>query len=427
MKEKENIEEPLAEENKASEKPQKKIKIWRRKNIHLVTPENDIKFRGPLSYRHLRIIGWVLLALSEIVTILKFVEKAYGAVGMYGLWPSILGSCFSLMAPLFLIAVFGVVLNAKDGYRRMLIMYGGLSLLVYVIFVIVFEHYLVGLISAMSDFNTAQETGRLLLLGLSQHGYMTFNLFIDLLLCTLVTFFINYRPKKFFQGNKIYIFRSLVAIPILYEITSIVLKVLASESIILLSPFIYPLLTTKTPMSFIIFIVMAIFIKNRERYFIKKGKTHDEYKEFEKTNVNSLHFSITLSVTIVISVIIDLLIMSILLVLMSSQPVPEGLTFESFVLVQLNKITGWGFGQSAVYLLIIPIVMLFDYKKTHKDSIVDTIIPVAGIGLVALVYIEGGFDVLRNWIASKLSELSADEGGGDPAPLINSIKNIFHK
>ena len=67
----------------------------------------------------------------------------------------------------------------------------------------------------------------------------------------------------------------MVALPILYEIGSIVLKAITSEGIITLSPYVFPLLTTKAPITFLIFLTMAIFIKNRRKFFFKKGKSED--------------------------------------------------------------------------------------------------------------------------------------------------------
>ena len=53
------------------------------------------------------------------------------------------------MAPLFLIAAFSTVLVAKDGYRRLIILYGGLSILMAIAFVVVFQHYLVGIFDSI--------------------------------------------------------------------------------------------------------------------------------------------------------------------------------------------------------------------------------------------------------------------------------------
>ena len=48
----------------APAEPAKKKK--KRRKIHEITPENDIKFRGPLSYRHFKIIGWLCIAVSQV-------------------------------------------------------------------------------------------------------------------------------------------------------------------------------------------------------------------------------------------------------------------------------------------------------------------------------------------------------------------------
>ena len=410
------------------EKSEKKFHSWHRKNIHLVNKENDIKFRGPLSYRHLRIIGWVLLAVSQISNILRLSEKLYDMPGWYQAWPDVLNRAFYLMGPLFLIAAFSIVLNAKDGFKRLLITYSGLSILMYGVFILIYEHYLVGVLSVFNTNEAAHNMASAMITSMGKHGFFAFNLFIDLLLCTLVTFFINYNPTKYFQGKKIIIFRLLVIIPILYEIASIVIKAITSEGIITLSPYVFPLLTTKTPISFLIFVAMAFFIKNRRKFFLKKGKSEKEYQEFEKTNVNSLHFSLFLTTAIVVAVILDFLIALGLGVVLFSRGIPEGVTETTFISYCMSKISSWGFGESFVMLLIIPLIILFDYKKVHEDKLMDLIIPAAGIGAVAIVYIEGGYEVIRVWAAQKIeAAFTVDEGGANPQPLIQAVKSLIRK
>ena len=46
----------------------------------------------------------------------------------------------------------------------------------------------------------------------------------------------------------------------------------------------FPLLTVKPPMTFVEFMVMAIFIKTREYRFCRHGKTRADYRESLKTN-----------------------------------------------------------------------------------------------------------------------------------------------
>ena len=58
--------------------------------------------------------------------------------------------------------------------------------------------------------------------------------------------------------------------------------------------------------------------------------------------------------------------------------------------------TSLGIGNTASALMVAPLVLLFDYTKTHKNKTMDLIIPAAGVALVALVYIEGFFQVLTN-------------------------------
>lgn len=402
----------------------KKIKIWRPKNIHLVNKENDIQFRGPLSYRHLRMIGWVFLAISQIAMILGFGERIYQHPGMYGAWPDILNVFYSLMTPLFLIAIFGIVLNAKDGYYRLIIMYSGLSILVYIGSIFAFEHYIVGFFALSDGYAIGQADGESLVHALFTNGFVAYNIFIDLLLCTLSAFFINYNPKKLFKGKRIAIFRSFIIFPIIYEIVSIILKVLSSLKIIELSVFIFPLLTTKAPAMFLVFISMALFMKYRERFFIRKGLTHQDYLRFQKTNVNSLHFSIFLSACIAIAALIDFIVFFILTFSMMLGEIPPDLTQAEYFERVALMVGSWGFGKCVYAIFLIPIIMFFDYQKTYKNNLIDIIIPFAGVALVAFVFIEGGYDVLRLRLAEIINEPDDPE---TPETIISSLKMLFMK
>ena len=46
-------------------------KSSRRKEIYEYTLKNDIKYRGPLSYRMLKIVGWIALAFSQYLLLAK--------------------------------------------------------------------------------------------------------------------------------------------------------------------------------------------------------------------------------------------------------------------------------------------------------------------------------------------------------------------
>ena len=209
-----NNEELTIQETDATKGIDKKPKRQKR-HITEISAENDIKYRGPLSYRHLRIFGWLFLAVAQVGVILTMNANIRGNPQMYGTLPDVLGVFANFMAPLFLIAAFTTVIVAKDGYRRLLILYSGLSILLFIAFIIIYRHFLIGIADAIMS-GGGQTTIDGILSKIFGNGFIAFNIFIDLFLCALSTFFINYTPKEYFKGKKIYIFRAFVIFPILY-------------------------------------------------------------------------------------------------------------------------------------------------------------------------------------------------------------------
>lgn len=121
---------------------------------------------------------------------------------MYGALPDIFGVFANFMAPLFLIAVFSTVIIVKNGYRKLLILYGGLSLLIFVAFLIIYRHFMIGIADAIMP-GGGQATIDEILSKMFGNGFIAFNIFIDLFLCALSTFFINYTPKEYFKGKRL--------------------------------------------------------------------------------------------------------------------------------------------------------------------------------------------------------------------------------
>ena len=56
----------------AKEKAAKKKRV----RLHEASAENDIKYRGPLSYQHFQIFGWLCIVLSVVMILLKLGSKA---------------------------------------------------------------------------------------------------------------------------------------------------------------------------------------------------------------------------------------------------------------------------------------------------------------------------------------------------------------
>ena len=392
MEKTEQVNETEAEVAITAPEEVKTEKKKRRRRLHEITAENDIKFRGPFSYRHLRIFAWLFLAMAQIATLLSVAGKLDSEWYEDISWlTSILSFFGNLTLPLFLLAAFSIILNAKDGYKTILLMYTACFFGVVLAYVFVYHHYILGLLTnIIEDRGEARNSAQSLLQIMSGNGFIAINIFADLLLCTLFTFFINYHPTKYFQGKKIIIFRLFALLPVIYELISIVLKILAVSGEITLSVYLYPFLTTKPPAMFLMFLALAVFIKIRERIYRKRGKTLAEYKKFLKTNANSLHFSVYACIIAVVTVIIDV----IALVLVAAMLYNDGGEAAIALLEALSSALQLGFGQSVVLIFAIPFILLFSYTKTYKNKTVDRAIPLGGVGFLVAVYIEGVFQII---------------------------------
>ncbi len=147
-----------------------------------VTPENDIRYRGPLSYRYLRIIAWIILLSSQIYFL--FLQEQYfkGNEVKSGAVTRLILTVSNLVMPLFLIAVFAVILNGRERYKRTMAFYGISVILIIALFFYATEHLAVGVLS-QADGNTranAREVIRTIMI--TDQGHLSFNLFVDLFL-----------------------------------------------------------------------------------------------------------------------------------------------------------------------------------------------------------------------------------------------------
>lgn len=272
---------------------------------------------------------------------------------------------------------------------------------------------------------------------------------MDLFLCALTMVFLNYNPRRVFTGKGRIFFRLLALLPIAYEVGCMVLKVYVARGQVEIPTWAFPLLTVKPPMTFVLFVVLALFVKTRELRFRRHGKTHEEYQAFLKTNRNSWNFSVFLTIMLVIVRLLDLVVVmgfSLNEVVqtiaptveatsteaalpdttatagrVSSTPMPARRTLSSVATpetpaapdegdaalreaqdiathdaqIQTSIDTGMriasavGFGGSISLFLLAPLVLLFSYTRRPKNPMLDLLIPVAGIALILLAYLEG--------------------------------------
>ena len=397
----EEIAEADGEENASSEEISqevvntevKKKRRRRRRKIDEYTLENDIKYRGPLSYRWLRILAWLFLIISQIGVLLALGSKLdSGLANKVGDLPDLMSGAKDIMMPLFLVATFATILNGSRTFKSMLIVYGGGAIIFYILFILFHERYVAGLIAwAMQIDRSAAVELIDGLLSMVKSGYLAFNIFIDLFLVTLLTFFLVYKPKKIFVGKKLVWFRFFAIIPIAYEVASFTLKMLGALGTMTVSPYLFALLTTKPPMTFIVFLGIAIFIKVRGRIYKKRGKTPEQYSEFLKTKANSWQFSKYLALFMFIAGIIDLIIHIILLVGFAA--IAIGIEEDADTIAQVltyvsAAMTKAGIGESYPLIVASPIILFFSYTRTHKNTRFDMFIPILAIIALIFVYLE---------------------------------------
>ncbi|MBQ9385108.1 MAG: hypothetical protein IJT87_12835 [Ruminiclostridium sp.] len=374
--------------------------------------EKDIRYRGPLSYRWLKLLGWVCIVLSQVAIVEGLKLNVCGTANGFFLNETVMSFITPSALPLLLISIFAYLLQKRDNYKNTIMIYGVLSLVICGLFVLIYARYILGITGAFMGGDRAAAAARLdeALYGLENYkGFIAFNIFIDVFLCTLIMFFLDYTPTRFFTGKKIHFFRALVILPLAYEFACIILKILCTDHLISLPLWVSPFLTTKPPVSILMFLSIVRYIKLRERRFFAAGRTSEQYREYLDSNKNSLEFSKHLMLIIFIYALLDL---GLFIVLTASHVVIMGsigqTEFSEEVISEgMNTVSEWGFGGTARMIDILPIVLLFSYTRSHKKPLIDTGIPIAGVIAIVIIYLDGAFQMLE----AVFSRSSAESSG----------------
>ena len=422
-----NIQKKKKEKTKAAGQKEKKENRLR----HEVVEKQDIRYRGPLSYRHLMILGWLCVILQQVSIILTIAGQADPSIAEATTGLVSFGSFAGMLfMPLLLLANFSQILSSKQQFKSLLLKYGGLSVAMGLALVVVYEHFVKGIANTIE--RLAPDLGGAFLVFFQQqvfsNGYLAYNMFIDLFLCTLFMFFLMYHFKRPVKRGWVICFRLLAILPVAYELACIVLKTLSKTGALTLPMYASPFLTTKPPMAFAAFIALALFIKRREIVFLKNGRSYEEYGHFLETNANSLYFSVHACVTFIVAALLD---MAILLIFTTALAAGDVLAYgEEFnqvlenremltgiVTNTVNVATAAGFGESLVLLFIAPFVLLFSYTRKHKNTNLDAFIPMIAIVVIAAIYVEAFFqavcqipDVLQMYLES-IPELDLSKMG----------------
>ena len=375
------------------------------------TPENDIKYSGFLSYRHIRIIAWIFMIIAQIATIMDINMKSDPSSTKYlEVIQNVFSTLGTLPVSLFMLANFSYILQRKNRYRETITLYATLALgmMIFanvIVFYFVFRTMNAFAAGTLSFWDMSMTVGTLLA-GMGRAGYV-FNVFIDLLLCSLLFFFSDYVPKKHFQGKKIYLFRALVLLPIVYEVSALIVKYYAALGSSFhgfdVPSFVIFLLPSKPPMVFLAFVLIVACLKiSKWMHTRRQGNDVETYDIYCTTNAHSLRVSFMISAIFLFCGLLDVIALVIVanFGLGHATAVLGSDSSEINALIALNVIEGTGVGGAIPLIVIIPLVILFSYTKTHKNPKIDTLIPIAGIAGIVLVYILGLFEVAISNIGS---------------------------
>jgi hypothetical protein len=369
----------------------------KRVKLHEQGAHNDIHYSGPLSFQSFQILGWSCIVLTVVMKLMTVAVKVNPVdAERFSSIANVISYIAELSLPFLLMANFSRILNNTEGYKKQLIRNGGAMLAIFVVFMIFFYRYIVGTVGLLlTDRNEAYPLVMSAFYAVNGKGFFALNIFVDLFLCTLVMYFLNAKPTKIFTGNKLWIFRAFTLLPIGYEVASILLKANAAQGNIQLPTWVFPLLTVKPPMTFVVFVFLALHIKTRELRYCRNGKTHEDYQAFLKTNRNAWHFSVYSAVVVFIAGVLDLIIALLLIrhQAMTSQAFVEAVDASDKALYNSVALSV-GFGKSVCLMIFAPFMLLFNYTKIPKNKTVGMLIPVIGIGLIALICIQGIYQLV---------------------------------
>ena len=366
----------------------------KRKKFHEFTAENDMKYRGPLNYQHFQILGWACIVAAVAAAIISLGGKLVGerVMDRFGTIGSILSFMSQFSLPLLLIASFSRILNSNDSGKKMLLINGGAAVGIIAVTLLLGSRYFIGILKqiiAPAEKVVPMMNG--IIAGVVPGGFLAFNMFVDLFLCTLMMFLLNVQPKRWFTGKKVLILRFAVIIPIAYEGFCFWLKIQAMRGKVMLPMWSYPLLTMKPPVMILLFIVMAFVVKIREYRYCKHGNTHEDYQAFMQTNRNSFHLSVRLAILMVIFAVLDLVLLVLLTYLNADSAGALNAAGEmaeeaSDTFVSLSLAVG--IGKSWPIGLLAPFMLLFSYNKEPKNKMISMVLPAVAIVLCIFIVLE---------------------------------------
>ncbi len=368
-----------------------------------IDSRSDIKYNPPLSYRHMRIFAWIMMILMMLSFVFSWIGNIYAkndtltAPANFTLAGDITGYFGQLAIPFFLLANFAVIISSRENIKKLVLFHGSMALLIIGLYILCYDRYVVGLGNMIFSF-FGIPNGKILtdfFMRMYFTKYLSINVFIDLLMCSLMYLFLVYEPKRIKKEKLIY-YRLLIIIPILYELASMLVKGLSMGADLFTLPIeVIPLLSSKPIVTFLGFIAILVYYKYQKKIYLKLGGNPEQYEAYLDSRAHSFQLGVVIAITFAVAGIVDLIITAILMAVLASD---SGIVLNSYGSFKqiLNIVTPWGFGKGISLMVISPIALLFNYRKTYslKSAKYDSIIPLVGIVICALILLEGVYQTL---------------------------------
>lgn len=299
-----------------------------------VTVLRPVWFRPFLDWHALKIVGMLLLALSQFLTLSKVLRLFMENVPQPGAATTqFLKAVSSLSLPLMMVAVFSCIIVDDRHIKRRLYFYFCLAFAFYILEIAGVHAYIY---KTLAEFGIDLADAAILVEVLVRYLLAPFagiNVFLDFFLCTLFYYFLIYTPKNY-RGIRLFFFRCGVLLPALYILAGVVLNGLMSLNIIHLDFYTVALLPSKSISVYVLFFFMVLY---RRVHLSYTGDTFRETLPFR-----SDAFSVFLAILLTLISVAD------------------------YFLSIIPNASAFGIGNASSFFLAVPLVLCFDCEKKPK-------------------------------------------------------------
>lgn len=332
-------------------------------DIALIQAASKVHYTPPLSYRWVKIFGMIFLVLPFLFIYISF---------YHDFDPSfVLDFTDAATLPLIMLAAFILILNKDKDAKKSVLVYGVLSIAIFALVTFVFNRYVVTYYVVTNPDLSFAEARSLANDFVADIKLVNYNIFVDLFLCALFYFFTNTTPKKVRNSKStLILFRACAVLPVLYVIGSTLLLGFKEIGTINLPVEFISLLTCRPLAVYFVFFGLSLYLAYSKHRYIKKGGSQQGLAVYTKSNAHTLQFSV---VCVILFAVVSLI---------------------EFLLSLIPALSNFGIGQSFLFCTIIPILMLVNYQKHHKSTLIDLFLPIISFMVILLLIIGLVFNMI---------------------------------